>query len=88
VSSFDFGAFNFTGSGTAGSSLSFAYGAVSPAFETGTFDVIKFRFNIATGFSGSVTPTLTLTEATRQGATPTDILSMTPVGTRPTLVIP
>jgi hypothetical protein len=88
TSTFDFGAFNFTGSGTAGSSLSFAYGAVSPAFETGTFDVIKFKFNIASGFSGSVTPTLTLTEATRQGATPTDILSMTPVGTRATLVIP
>jgi GT2 family glycosyltransferase len=53
----------------------------------GTFDVIKFRFNIATGFSGSVTPTLTLTEATRL-ALPTNILSSTPVGTRPTLVIP
>ncbi|MDQ8167319.1 MAG: carboxypeptidase-like regulatory domain-containing protein [Gemmatimonadota bacterium] len=88
TSSFDFGAANFTGSGTAGSSLSFAYGAVSPAFETGTFDVIKFKFNIAAGFSGSITPTLTLSEATRQGATPTNILSSTPVSTLPTLVIP
>jgi hypothetical protein len=67
TSSFDFGTQSVSGAGTAGAILSSAYGAVSPAFETGDFAVVAFTFNIATGFSGSITPTLAVTEATRLG---------------------
>jgi len=67
TSTFDFGAQSVAGAGTAGAVLSAAYGAVSPAFETGSFQVVAFTFNIANGFSGSVTPTLAVTEALRNG---------------------
>jgi PKD repeat protein/sulfur carrier protein ThiS len=65
TSTFDFGAQSVNGAGTANAALNAAYGAVNPAFETGNFLVIAFTFNIATGFSGSVTPTLSISEATR-----------------------
>lgn len=87
TSSFDFGAQSVTGAGTAGAVLSAAYGAVSPAFETGSFIAVAFTFNIAAGFSGSITPTLTISEASRLGA-PTDITSQTTPITPSALVIP
>ena len=91
TSSFDFGALNVTGAGTATARLAAAYGAVSPSFETGTFEVVAFTFNIRAGFSGSITPTLSITEATRQGAaTPpqNNIISQTSVTPPSAIVIP
>jgi hypothetical protein len=87
ASTFDFGAQNFSGGGTAGAQLSFAYGAVSPAFETGNFNVVNFTFNIATGFSGTITPTLSISEATRIQA-PTNFTASTTIGTIPALIVP
>ncbi len=67
TSTFDFGTQSVSGAGTAGAVLNSAYGAVSPAFETGSFQVVAFTFNITAGFSGSITPTLSISEATRNG---------------------
>ncbi|MDQ8158203.1 MAG: carboxypeptidase regulatory-like domain-containing protein [Gemmatimonadota bacterium] len=91
TSNFDFGALNVTGAGTATARIAAAYGAVSPAFETGTFEVVAFTFNIKAGYSGSITPTLAITEATRQGAaTPpqNNILTQTSVTPPTAIVIP
>ncbi len=62
-SSFDFGAQNVTGAGTAASVLTAAYAAPPPNVETGAFNVVSFLFDITAGFSGSVTPMLSLQEA-------------------------
>jgi hypothetical protein len=85
------GTLNVTGAGTATARLAAAYGAVSPSFETGTFEVVAFTFNIRAGFSGSITPTLAITEATRQGAaTPpqNNIITQTSVTPPSAIVIP
>ncbi len=85
TSTFDFGSQNFSAN-----SLNFAYGAVSPNFETGAFDVVAFTFNIPTGFSGQITPTLTITAASRQGGTPAqnNILSQTVITAPAAITVP
>ncbi len=91
TSNFDFGSQNVAGAGTAGAVLSAAYAAVSPSFETGTFTAVAFTFNIATGFSGTITPTLTVTAASRQGAATAaqnNIVTQTTVTPPAPLIIP
>jgi|GEM_PF-2015343 len=89
TSSFDFGAQAVAGPGAPGAVLNASYGAVSPAFETGNFQVVAFTFNIATGFSGSITPTLAITAALQELGTPAQnaaLLAQTVV-TPPTAII-
>jgi hypothetical protein len=87
TSTFDFGAQSVSGAGTAAAVLSAGYGAVSPAFETGSFQVVAFTFNIATGFSGSITPTLTISGATRNGGAAIP-LAQVPVTPPAAIVVP
>jgi hypothetical protein len=86
TSSFDFGAQSVAGAGTAGATLSAAYGAVSPSFETGSFIAVAFTFNITAGFSGSITPTLSVSEATRNGGPP--ITAQTTITAPAPIVVP
>lgn len=87
TSGFDFGAHSVAGAATTGALLSAAYGSVAPSFETGTFTVVAFTFNIATGFTGSITPTLVVTEAV--GATLTAVITAQTTVTPPSaLVVP
>lgn len=87
TSMFDFGTLFVADPSTANALLNAAYGAVSPAFETGSFIAVAFTFNIATGFSGSITPTLAVTEATRLNDT-TSLTARSPVTPPSVLVIP
>ena len=91
TSSLDFGAQAVAGPGAPGALLNASYGAVAPAVETGNFQVVAFTFNIATGFSGSITPTLAISAALRNLGTPTTnaaFLAQTIVTPPAALVIP
>jgi hypothetical protein len=87
TSTFDTGAQAVANPGTASAALNFAYGAVSPSFETGDFQVVAFTFTIANGFSGTLNPTLTISEALQNGVA-TPITSSVVVTALPPLIIP
>ncbi len=88
TSTFEFGAQTVLNGGTSAATLNAAYAATVPSFETGSFIAVAFTFNIATGFSGSITPTLAVTEALRQGGSSTAFLAQTIVIPPAALVIP
>ncbi len=86
TSSFDFGAQNVQFPGTAGAVLRAGYLNAAGGFETGDFAVYAFTFNIAPGFSGTITPTLVTTDAVFFPTT-TVTAESTPIAPAP-LVIP
>lgn len=94
TSNFDFGAQAVANPGTATAVLNGSFGAVAPSFETGNFGgnpVVAFTFNIASGFSGSITPTFRVSAALRNlgmPATNAAFLAQTIVTPPTPLVIP
>ncbi len=86
TSTFDFGAQAAFNVGTPGASINAAYAATVPNFETGSFIAVAFTFNIASGFSGSVTPTLSIVDALRQGGSSVAFLAQT-IATPPTAIV-
>ncbi len=84
---FDLGAVNETGAGTAGAQANVAISSTSGGTLTGNIQLIRLLFNIATGTSGAITPTIVLGEAlaTSSLTTVTSSVVVTPM---PTLTIP
>jgi hypothetical protein len=60
---FDLGVVNEIGQGTAGAQANVAIGSTSGLTITGSQSLIRLTFNIATGFSGTITPVVTVSEA-------------------------
>jgi hypothetical protein len=84
---FDLGALNESGQGTTGASTSAAIGSTSGGTKTGAFDIVRLTFNIATGFSGTITPTVNVSQALAT-STLINVTSSVVVQTIPSLIIP
>jgi hypothetical protein len=72
--------------GTVNTVASAAIASTSGATRTGQFQLIQLTFNIATGFSGTVSPTLLVTEALATSSL-TDVTA-TVLVTLPSLIVP
>ncbi len=84
---FDLGVVNETSAGTAAAQASVAVASTSGATVTGNQQLIRLTFNIATGFSGTINPTLLVTEALATTSL-INVTSTVAVVALPSLIIP
>jgi len=85
---FDLVVVNESAQGTAGARIAVAVTSTSGATKTGNIQLIRLTFNIGTGFSGAIVPTVTVTEALANTNTTGVITTSVIVQTVPTLNIP